>query len=162
MSLYNLVNGMNAPAAVLLSPFAPVPITSFPRFRNVFLADEDDDHFYSVYTRVGGQNRMCWNEQQLPEDGSPCDCYGCFGDEIESDERCLARVDDEYDSTYCSFNMGILPEDRDDFQVISDALKGIYTLDPDRLSDTYKDRLRALGETGGGGVQAFIKAALRE
>ena len=161
MSLYNLVHGMNAPAAVLLSPFAPVPITSFPRFRNVFLADGDDDHFYSVYTRVGGQNRMCWNESES-DDENPCTCCACFGDEIESDERCLARVDDEYDSTYCSFNMGILPEDRDDFQVISDALKGIYTLDPDRLSDTYKDRLRALGETGSGGVQEFIKAVLRE
>ena len=161
MSLYNLVHGMNAPAAVLLSPFAPVPITSFPRFRDVFLAEGDDDHFYSVYTRVGGENRMCWNESES-DDETPCTCYGCVAEEIESDERCLARVDDEDDSTYCNFNMGILPEDRDDFQVILDALKGIYVLDPDRLSDTYKARLRTLGETRGGMTQEFIKAALRE
>ena len=162
MSFYNLVHGMNAVPAVLLSPFAPMPIDEFPRFRDVFLADEDDDHFYTVYARVGGANRMCWNEQQLPDDGSPCDCYGCAGNEIESDERCLSRVDDEDDGTYCFFNMGVLPEDRDDFQVIFDALKGIYVLDPDHLSDTYKSRLRALGETRGGKVQEFIKATLRE
>ena len=70
MSLYNLLHGMNATAVMLLSPFAPTRIDNFPRFRNVFLEDEDAPNpadFY-VYTRMGDGNRDCYTR-----DGDDCD-----------------------------------------------------------------------------------------
>jgi hypothetical protein len=133
MSLYNLIHGMNASQALLLSPFLPTRCDNFPRFRNVFTNADDTDvvgDIY-VYTRVGGGNRECWEDGERED----CDCSACESDRIESDDRCIHRYDDDFDSTYTTFVFKVSDDMRADYEKL---LAGDF----DGLSDKYKKTLR--------------------
>ncbi|MEJ2650179.1 MAG: hypothetical protein P8016_17435, partial [Sedimentisphaerales bacterium] len=103
MSLYNLINGMNADLAVLISVIIGENIQDkFPRFRDVFLEVEESRYKadYYVYTRMGGGNRECW------EDNKPdCKCPACVAAKIEQSPECVGRYDDNFDCTYSNFCM---------------------------------------------------------
>lgn len=96
MSLYNLVMGENTGLRLLVAPFLPVPPEAFPRYRDVFLLDEDQPNFNQhvfVYTRTGGNNREA------------------YGDETLSDApNFVSEYDDTFDNTYCTFAYSV-PED---------------------------------------------------
>ena len=119
MSLYNMLHGMNAQLAVLLTPFLPMPVEEFPRFRDVFTSDEDDptggeaDIF--IYCRMGGGNSECW------EDNEPnCSCPACEADLIEAYPECIERYDDDFDSTYCTFCFKVPSEWETDYLALSE------------------------------------------
>lgn len=60
MSLYNMIHGMNPIAFFVLPMLGDKHPDEWPRFRDVFLKDEEHpeyDMFIHVYTRVGGGNR---------------------------------------------------------------------------------------------------------
>lgn len=133
MSLYNMVFGMNASLAVVLSPFLPRPADQFPRFRDVFLADEERpewDEFIHVYTRMGGGNRECWQDRKIDN----CDCSACDTAALEADPNCLDRYDDGFDCTYCTFIFEVPEELKVDFDHV---LAGEFT----KTSQLYRDKL---------------------
>jgi hypothetical protein len=132
MSLYNMVFGMNANLAVIMSPFLPQRADTFPRFRDIFTEAEDapvKGDIY-IYTRMGGGNRECWEEGK--ED---CDCCACNADKIEDLDECLYRYDDDFDRTFCTFVFKVKDERREDFNLV--ALGKLK-----ETSDWYKETLR--------------------
>jgi hypothetical protein len=135
MSLYNMLHGMNASLALVMSPFLPIRADEFPRFRDIFLGAEDSpftgDIF--VYTRMGGGNRECWEAD--PKD--PCDCAACVADRIEEATGCVGSYDDDFDCTFRTFVFTVAPEHKNDFnKVVAGELP--------KTSDWYKARLREM------------------
>jgi hypothetical protein len=154
MSLYNLMNGMNAELAILMSPFLPRPADQFPRFRNCFI-QADDYHGEAkgdifVYTRMGGGNRECWINEP-PHEAK--DCNACDANELEA--LAVARYDDEFDSTYSTFVFKVSDEDRADYDALVTGNMGA-------LSDRYMERLTQIfAERDSEKINTFI-AGLRE
>ena len=145
MSLYNLLHGMNATAVMLLSPFAPTRIDNFPRFRNVFLEDEDAPNpadFY-VYTRMGGGNCNCYAETCYA-DLDDCGCGACYALELESSQYCVDRYDDGFDCTYCTFSFHVSNEDQADFEVVKSALMQGACPTREQLSERYVAKLEEM------------------
>lgn len=110
MSMYNLLNGMNAGLGIMVSPFLPMRFDNFPRIRDVFLRDADHEGDIFVYTRMGAGNADCWNDS---EDDRECDCPGCIAGRIE--ENCFNTYEDEFDCTYKTFVFKVT-DHRDDFE----------------------------------------------
>lgn len=129
MSLYNMLNGMNAELAITLSPFLPRRADRFPRFRDIFI--DRETNLISVYTRVGGGNRGCWNDTE----NENCGCGGCDADRLEDDPNCTSREDDSFDSTYCTFTFKIPESMKEDLVALAEARIS-------SLSQTYKTKLR--------------------
>lgn len=130
-----MVFGMNASLAVIMSPFLPQKADSFPRFRDIFTDDEEaptKGDIY-VYTRVGGGNRGCWEDEWKEN----CDCPACKSDKIEALDGCVCRYDDDYDNTFCTFVFKVPDEKREDFNLV---LCGKIT----ETSDWYKETLRKM------------------
>ena len=145
MSLYNLLHGMNATAVMLLSPFAPTRIDNFPRFRNVFLEDEDAPNpadFY-VYTRMGGGSRDCYAETCYA-DLEDCGCGACYALELESSQYCVDRYDDGFDCAYCTFSFHVSNEDQADFEVVKSALMQGKRPAREQLSERYVAKLEEM------------------
>ena len=131
MSLYNMVHGMNATLAMLVSPFLPRAADAFPRFRDVFLEADDaptKGDIY-VYTRMGGGNRECLDDC---EDES---CQACDARHIEAEPTCICRYDDDFDCTFSTFVFRVADEHRADFAAL---LAREYP----KLSDWYIAKLR--------------------
>lgn len=153
MSLYNMICGMNANLAVLASPFLPRAADRFPRFRDVFTAANDapceGDLF--VYTRMGGGNRTCWNDDD-EKSNEPCDCYGCDADRLEQHPDCVARYDDDFDSTFCTFVFVVPLSRRPDFDLLMAGQCG-------ELSEDYRSDLRNIF-SGRDKIQSFIDDVL--
>lgn len=130
MSLYNLLNGMNAEVAVLVSPFLPMRADKFPRFRDVFLHADDSpvagDIF--VYTRMGGGNAECWDDCEYGN------CPACQAENLRESENCVGSYEDEFDCTYKTFVFKVPEEHIKDFDF---ALSGKISL----TSSWYKSRL---------------------
>ena len=98
MSLYNLVNGYN-PACVFIMPMLGRKQFEYPRFRDRYVTEEGN---IAIYTRVGGYNR---NEG--------------YGEEaLYSDENFLKTYDDEFDSTYGTYEFKVPDKWKDDFDKI--------------------------------------------
>lgn len=134
MSLYNMINEMNGDLAIMSTPFLPMPPEQFPRFRDIFLSDEEcplDGYDILVYTRMGGGNLDCW-EGTYDES---CDCYGCSADKIEEDPSCLGSYDDADDCTYRTFAFKV-NENREWFDAIRE--KEFNSLPPE-----YFNKLRS-------------------
>lgn len=92
MALYTQLFGENPDAAALLG-FAGVTRKMFPRYRDVFLAN--DGRNIIVYTRIGGSNRDSYlNEIRT----------------IINHPQYKDNCDDEKDNTYAYFKFKILPE----------------------------------------------------
>lgn len=115
MSLYNMLCGMNAQLALVLSPFLPVPFEDFPRYRDIFTDVEDCPEAAKgdiyVYTRMGGGNADCWGS-----DNDPCDCPGCQAIDIIKHPTCTYHYDDNFDCTYRTFVITVSDDQRDDFE----------------------------------------------
>lgn len=120
MSLYNMVNGMNALMTVFLSPFLPLRADLFPRFRDIFLEVNDMNCDFNggdifVYTRMGGGNRDCWENNE-----TDCNCPAHLADKIENTYPCLGSYDDEFDCTYRTFVFRVI-ENLKDFKLIKEG-----------------------------------------
>ena len=150
MSLYNTIFGMNAGLVVLMAPLLPRRPDRFPRFRDIFTDDEDarvKGDIY-VYTRMGGGNSECWGDGPDAETGALCSA--CDADQVQDDERCVHRYDDDFDNTYSTFVFVVSDEDRPDLE----ALLGGQLED---LSERYRARLRELFADDGPKTRAVVE-----
>jgi len=101
MSLYNLVNGYN-PACILILPMLGREPGDYPRFRDCFVTEERN---IAVYTRVGGNNRNCG-----------------FGEEkLYNDPNFITTYDDEFDSTFATYEFSVPERWQADFDLIIDG-----------------------------------------
>lgn len=98
MSFYNMMNGYN-PACVLIMPMLGRKENEYPRFRDCFVTDEGN---IAIYTRVGGGNRGC----------------GYGEEELYKDENFLTTYDDEFDSTYATYEFSVPERWKPDFDLI--------------------------------------------
>lgn len=110
MSLYNMLMGFN-PACVVIMPMLGRKQEEWPRFRDCFITDEKN---IAIYTRVGGGNRNC----------------GYGEEELYKDENFLTTYDDEYDSTYATYEFKVPEKWKADFDKIIDGKA-------DEVSDEY-------------------------
>lgn len=112
MSLYNMMNGTNVELVIKVSTMLNKRIDEiFPRFRDIFTEDgecpfAEDAYDVLVYTRMGGGNRACWEEETT----ETCACPACQCDRLETEDFVLGSYDDAFDCTYRTFAV-ILPED---------------------------------------------------
>lgn len=98
MSLYNMMNGFN-PACVVIMPMLGRKQNEYPRFRDCFVTEEGN---IAIYTRVGGGNRKCG-----------------FGEEaLYEDKNFLKTYDDDFDSTYGTYEFKVPEEWKEDFDKI--------------------------------------------
>ena len=116
MSLYNMMMGFN-PACVVIMPMLGRKQEEYPRFRDCFVTKEGN---IAIYTRVGGGNRDC----------------GYGEDELYDDENFLTTYDDEYDSTYGTYESKVPEKWKADFDLII-AGKG------NEVSDEYFEYVKA-------------------
>ena len=115
MSMYNMINGFN-PACVFIMPMLGRKQEEWPRFRDCFVTEKGN---IAIYTRVGGGNRNCgYNEEKLYED-----------------ENFIRTYDDEYDTTYGTYEFKVPDKWKADFDLI---LSG----DMSKVSEDYKNYLR--------------------
>jgi len=98
MSMYNMMNGFN-PACVLIMPMLGRRQDEYPRFRDCFVTEENN---IAIYTRVGGNNR---NE-------------GYGEEELYEDENFLRTYDDDFDSTYGTYEFKVPDKWKEDFDKI--------------------------------------------
>lgn len=98
MSLYNIMNGFN-PACVLIMPMLGRKQNEYPRFRDCFVTEEKN---IAIYTRVGGGNRNC----------------GYGEEELYKDENFLTTYDDDFDSTYATYEFKVPEKWKADFEKI--------------------------------------------
>ncbi len=97
MSLYGLIFGKN-PSEKLLG-MLDLSENDFPRYRNVFIKDADDDEankgdrLIYVYTRAGSDNI--------------CDSFSDEIDYLQMHPQHLRDYDDSGDSTYKTFVFGV-------------------------------------------------------
>ena len=98
MSLYNMMNGFN-PACVLIMPMLGRKQDEYPRFRDCFVTEENN---IAIYTRVGGGNRNC----------------GYGEEELYKDENFLTTYDDDFDSTYATYEFKVPEKWKADFDKI--------------------------------------------
>ena len=116
MSLYNMMNGFN-PACVFIMPMLGRKQEEWPRFRDCFVTEENN---IAIYTRVGGGNRNCgYGEEALYED-----------------ENFIKTYDDDYDTTYATYEFKVPDKWKADFDAI---LAGKYT----EVSEEYINYLKA-------------------
>ena len=140
MSLYNMLNGMNAVLAILVTPFLPRQPTAFPRFRDVFLGAEDlpkeIEHRPNilVYTRMGSGNATCWGQQDGGQVSTVCQCPACDAERLEEHPDCYGSYEDASDSTYRTFVFHAKDGDRADYDCVRE--RRIWD-----LSDDYRKRL---------------------
>ena len=102
MSLYNMINGFNTPACLLLMPMLGRKQEDYPRFRDCFLS-EDEQHI-DIYTRVGGNNRDCG-----------------FGEEkLYEDENYVETFDNPIDNTYATYRFNVPEKWKHDFELLKE------------------------------------------
>lgn len=115
MSMYNMINGFN-PACVFIMPMLGRKQEEWPRFRDCFVTEDNN---IAIYTRVGGGNRNCgYNEEKLYED-----------------ENFIRTYDDEYDTTYGTYEFKVPEKWKADFDLIRSG-------DMSKVSEDYKNHLR--------------------
>ena len=115
MSMYNMINGFN-PACVLIMPMLGRKQEEWPRFRDCFVTEDNN---IAIYTRVGGGNRNAgYNEEKLYED-----------------PLFIKTYDDEYDTTYATYEFKVPEKWKADFDLI---LEGKVT----EISEEYQTYLK--------------------
>ena len=125
MSLYNMINGVN-PAAFLILPMLNKHPDEYPRFRDCWAGKPNNDyentnlgcptkkidptkHLICVYTRVGGGNR---------------ENYQVEIDAMRSMEGYLTDYDDDFDCTFATFEFTVPEKWQADYDIILDAKTG--------------------------------------
>ena len=101
MSFYNMMNGYN-PACVFILPMLGRHQDDYPRFRDCFVTDDGN---IAVFTRVGGGNRNC----------------GYGEEELYEDEYFLTTYDDDFDSTYATYEFRVPGKWKSDFDKMMDG-----------------------------------------
>jgi len=126
MSMYNMIFGVSGNSDILLELLS-LTKKDFYRFRDCYL---DEDKNIAVYTRGGGNNRLCWdcvNMHDLPDNavddqwGDPHvpECVEIIQPILRTHGSYIRDEDDDYDNTYCTFY----------FKVPDDALEQIKYMD---------------------------------
>lgn len=110
MSMYNMLNGFN-PACVFIMPMLGRKQEEWPRFRDCFVTEDNN---IAIYTRVGGGNRNSGYEEE----------------KLYEDENFIKTYDDDYDTTYGTYEFKVPEKWKADFDVI---LSG----DMSKVSDEY-------------------------
>lgn len=96
-----MLNGFNL-ACLFIMPMLGRKQDEYPRFRDCFVTE---DRNIAIYTRVGGDNRDCgYGEEKLYED-----------------ENFLTTYDDEYDSTYGTYEFKVPVKWKEDFDKFMDG-----------------------------------------
>lgn len=98
----------------------------YPRFRDCFVTDEGN---IAVYTRVGGNNRNC----------------GYGEEELYKDENFLTTYDDDFDSTYATYEFRVPDKLKSDFDKIT---TGRITEVSDEYVEVVKQTFPKLSEEG--------------
>jgi hypothetical protein len=104
MSLYNMIFGQNPLSDVLLS-ILDLDRSKVGRFRDVHLHKPEDGGpiQIAIYTRNGGGNRECWNDDKVKADSEQCDCCGCFMSyRVQKIAGYVRDEDDDFDRTYAT------------------------------------------------------------
>lgn len=100
-----MIHGVNPLAIFLIPMLGDKHPDSYPRFRNVFISDEEnpeyDDHIH-VYTRVGGGNRG----------------VGCGEEELYKHPNFVTTFDDSFDSTFGTYVFSVPDDFKNDFELI--------------------------------------------
>lgn len=115
MSLYNMIHGVNQATFYILPMLGKHP-DEYPRFRGCFVTEAGN---IAVYTRVGGGNRGC----------------GYGEDELYKDENFLTTYDDDFDSTYATYEFSVPAKWRSDFEKIMAGKIG-------EISKEYQDEIK--------------------
>lgn len=119
MSIYNIVHGFN-PSCIFFLPMLGRNDREYPRFRDCFLDDDDENHIL-IYTRVGGGNRNSgFGEEKLYDDPNFVETY-----------------DDPDDSTYGYYKFKIPDEWKEDAEKIINANFA-------EVSDKYVERCKEI------------------
>ena len=101
MSLYNMMNGVNPLSFFLLPMLGDKHPDEYPRFRDVFLNDEEHPEYNGhihLYTRVGGGNRG--------------EGYG--EEDLYDHPNYVTTFDDSFDCTYATYVFSIPEEWKED------------------------------------------------
>ena len=123
MSLYNMIAGRNDALVIAFSVILNMRIDQeFPRFRDIFLHADDcerKDYDAIIYTRMGGSNFECW------EDNKPdCTCPACkLKKMIETCPWIVDHYDDDFDKTYKNIVIKLTPEQKEIWKTIQ--VKGL-------------------------------------
>ena len=113
MSLYNMINGFN-PSCLFFMPMLGRKQDEYPRFRDCYLSD--DKQRICIYTRVGGGNRN----------------QGFGEEELYDDPNFVETYDDDFDSTYATYEFNVPEKWKKDFDFIVNG-------DFNSVSDAYME-----------------------
>lgn len=118
MSLYNMIAGRNDSLVIAFSVILNMRIDKeFPRFRDIFLHADDceiKDYDAIIYTRMGGSNFECWEDNKLD-----CTCSACkLKKMIKSYPWIIDHYDDESDETYKNLVIKLTPEQKEIWEKI--------------------------------------------
>lgn len=104
MSLYAMIHGRN-PAAPLILATLDLTTDDVGRFRDAFVSEGR----IAVYTRNGGGNRECWNDNTCNET-----CAGCIIEKVlPRHPNYLYDEDDDFDCTYATVYFSFPERHRD-------------------------------------------------
>lgn len=117
MALYNQLFGENEDATAILG-FAGLTREMFPRYRDVFLANEG--RTIIVYTRIGGANREAYEDEIKTIIGHP-----------QYKDNC----DDEKDNTYAYFKFNI-------FEKYLDTAKKMFKEEPIPVFEMFENHIK--------------------
>jgi hypothetical protein len=105
MSFYNLIHGVNSLQPVLCEILGLSAGTSDEskmdtgRFRDIYL--NEDGTIIHLFTRNGGGNRNCWNDDEDNNNSVLCDCPGCIQTYLlKTHPNYISDIDDDFDCTY--------------------------------------------------------------
>ena len=117
MALYNQLFGENEDATAILG-FAGLTREMFPRYRDVFLADEG--RTVIVYTRIGGANREAYEDEIKTIINHP-----------QYKDNC----DDEKDNTYAYFKFNV-------FEKYLDTTKKMFVKEPIPVFEMFENHIK--------------------
>ena len=130
-----MMNGFN-PACVLIMPMLGRTQHEYPRFRDCFVTDNGN---IAIYTRAGGGNRGC----------------GFGEEELYKDENFVTTYDDDFDSSYATYEFKVPDRWKTDFdhiinnrfaEVSKDYVEHLNTFYPKLAENGLFDKLFSLSE----------------
>ena len=130
MSLYQLINGVN-PAAFLILPMLGHHPDKYPRFRDCFTGVEgkpEYDDKIVVYTRSGGGNRD-WlaNADSYYDEGDTREEGRIFNEDMQAFPEYVTDFDDEFDSTYAIWVFNVPDKWKEDYRRMKEATGEVPT-----------------------------------
>lgn len=114
MSLYNLLNGVNNNAFLLLKILG-IDRNDIPRFRDCFLTEEGN---ICIYTRTGGGNRDYYESEEIHQEnyGNEYDYTGPYNEDLRENPYFIRDKDEDYDCTYANFYFSIPDEFKEELK----------------------------------------------